>query len=227
MFSIILLLQVVAIRLRLSGNGGPFKRPLSSEEERAAIGRMRAGDEAARDMLIEHNLRLVAHVMKRYYVSAADQDDLLSIGTIGLIKGVNTYNPDKNIKLASYAGRCIENEIKMYFRKVQNRSEVSLHDPLGQEGDEMELLDILSLEAAPDAPDELMEIKELRALVRALVDTLSGREREIIMSRYGFRGSPMTQKEVAAKLGISRSYVSRLETKALAGLGELYRQCNQ
>ena len=185
-----------------------------------------AGDLEARNLLVEHNLRLVAHIIKKYYTQSADQEDLISIGTIGLIKAVNTFRPDRGIKLATYASRCIENEILMHFRaqrKVQG--EVSLSDALetGTEGDALYLSDVVGEE---DTMLEQLQDKENRALLRRLIaEKLTKREADILRRRYGLDGRlPQTQRQVAAHYGISRSYVSRLEKKALGKLEEALRE---
>lgn len=218
-----LLLQSFAVTLRLSGRSGSFPPPLSPEEEKNALRRMRDGDMAARDLLIEHNLRLVAHVIKKYYTTASDQDDLISIGTIGLIKGISTFNPEKHVKLPTYAGKCIQNEIFMYFRNQKRRQgEQLLNDALNtdKDGNPLEFMDIVSDD---ETPDELLEILETQKQLRHILTKLEGRERQIIELRYGFTGTqPLTQREVAKLLGISRSYVSRIEKKALSELKDHY-----
>ncbi len=194
--------------------------PLSPEEEAAYI--LRLPEEGARTVLIERNLRLVVYIAKRFENTGTGIEDLISIGTMGLIKAVNTFRPDKNIKLATYASRCIENEILMYIRKNSGqRCEVSLDEPLNVdfEGNEFLLSDILGNEE--DSVSYELEKREERALVRHAVATLPPRERELIELRYGMRtGEEMTQKEVADLLGISQSYISRLEKRILAGLRE-------
>ena len=176
----------------------------------------------ARDILIEHNLRLVAYIAKRFEKTGTGIEDLISIGTMGLIKAVNTFRSDKNIKLATYASRCIENEILMHIRKNSGqRCEISLDEPLSVDfdGNEFLLSDILGSEE--DSVSYEMEKREERALVRRAVETLPPRERELIELRYGMRtGEEMTQKEVADLLGISQSYISRLEKRILASLRE-------
>ncbi len=219
-----LLIQSITIALRMTGRTGSFPPPLSPEAEAEALQRYKAGDLAARDLLIEHNLRLVAHVIKKYYTTAADQDDLISIGTIGLIKGITTFNPDKHVKLPTYTGKCIQNEIFMYFRNQKRRAgEQSLNDTLNtdKDGNPLELMDIVSDEGTPD---ELMEMIETQTQLRRLVENLTDpRERQIIEMRYGFGGkAPLTQKVVATTLGISRSYVSRIEKRALEELKSTY-----
>lgn len=193
--------------------------PLGKEEEFEIIGRMR-GDPEARRMLIEHNLRLVVYVAKRFENTGIYIEDLVSIGTVGLIKAINTFNPEKNIKLATYASRCIENEILMYVRKHSNeRAEISIDEPLNTDWDGNELLlsDILSSD--DDRISFEIERREERQRVRYAVYQLDSREREIIELRYGLNGRrELTQKEVADKLGISQSYISRLEKKIIARL---------
>lgn len=192
--------------------------PLSPEEEAECIANI--GDEGCRSTLIEHNLRLVVYIAKRFENTNAGLEDLISIGTLGLIKAINTFRADKSIKLATYASRCIENEILMYIRKNANASrEVSLDEPLNVDWDGNELLlsDILGSEE--DGVSYELEIREERAMVRAAVASLDPRERELIELRYGMRsGYEMTQKEVADLLGISQSYISRLEKRILSNL---------
>ena len=218
----LLLLNGAFLTLRLGGRAGSFPRPLSPEEERVCVEQWLQGDTAARNRLIEHNLRLVAHIIKKYYTSEADQDDLISIGTIGLIKGVSTYRPDKGVRLATYASRCIENEILMHFRGARkNQTDVSLSESIDSdaEGNSLMLMDILSDE------EDMAERVASRELCRELKDCvercLDPREAEIIRLRYGLGGgSALTQRETAQRLGISRSYVSRLEKRALQKLKE-------
>ena len=224
--ALLLLCNSLFLSLRLSGSAGSFPKPLPPEKERECLERCAAGDLEARNLLVEHNLRLVAHIIKKYYTQSADQEDLISIGTIGLIKAVNTFRPDRGIKLATYASRCIENEILMHFRaqrKVQG--EVSLSDALetGTEGDALYLSDVVGEE---DTMLEELQDKENRALLRRLIaEKLSKREADILRRRYGLDGRlPQTQRQVAAHYGISRSYVSRLEKKALGKLEEALRE---
>ena len=204
---------------------GSFPRPLTAKQERDCLERMSRGDRAARNELVEHNLRLVAHIIKKYYTQADDQEDLISIGTIGLIKAVNTFRPDKGIRLATYASRCIENEILMHFRAQRKlQGEVSLSDTIetGPEGDALYLSDVVGED---DTMLEELQDKENRRLIRRLVaEVLTEREADIIRRRYGLDGRlPQTQKQVAALYGISRSYVSRIEKKALGKLEEALR----
>lgn len=194
--------------------------PLDAEEEAMWISRIQ--EEEARGVLVEHNLRLVVYIAKRFENTGTGIEDLISIGTLGLIKAINTFRADKSIKLATYASRCIENEILMYIRKRNGaRGEVSLEEPLNVDWDGNELLlsDVLGSEEDSVAYD--LELKEERATVRAAVASLGPRERELIELRYGLRGGEeLTQKEVADRLGISQSYISRLEKRILVELRE-------
>jgi RNA polymerase sporulation-specific sigma factor len=197
-----------------------FPQPLNEADESSCLQRLKQGDEEARNELIEHNLRLVAHIIKKFDATGEDIDDLISIGTIGLIKAINTFNLDKGTKLATYASRCIENEILMFLRAAKkNRGEVSLYDPIGtdKEGNEVTLLDVLGTNS--DAVSEIVEnfFEERRLLEK--VKNLSKRERKVLELRYGlFGGLRQTQREIARLLGISRSYVSRLEKRAIRRL---------
>lgn len=218
---LLLLINTLCFPLRM-GSTGSFPRPLKPEEEQAYLARMAQGDLEARNKLIEHNLRLVSHILKKYYVQASDQDDLISIGTIGLIKGISTFKPDKKVRLATYASRCVENEILMYFRSQRKyQGDVSLSDSLegDGEGNALSLMDVIRVE---DDMLEDLDARESCAKVRQCVDRcLDDRERRVITLRYGLDGAPArTQREVAAACGISRSYVSRLEKKALEKLRE-------
>ncbi len=218
---LMLLLNTVCFPLRL-GNTGSFPRPLKAEEEREYLARFAQGDMEARNKLIEHNLRLVSHILKKYYVQASDQDDLLSIGTIGLIKGISTFKPDKNVRLATYASRCVENEILMYFRSQRKyQGDVSLSDSIesDREGNALSLMDVISVD---DDMLENLDTRDSCAKVRKCVQScLTPREAKVVTLRYGLDGEgPRTQREIAAACGISRSYVSRLEKKALGKLRE-------
>ena len=213
MFSpvIYLMLHSLFFTLRLSGGGGSFPRPLKPEEEKRYLERCAAGDLEARNVLVEHNLRLVAHIVKKYYAQTGDQDDLISIGTIGLIKAVGTYQPARSIKLATYASRCIENEILMYLRKTSSQK-TELWD-----GNELLLSDILGTES--DLVMRPIEADVDRQLLRRAMDSLEPRERRIITMRFGLDGrEERTQKEVADVMGISQSYISRLEKRIIARL---------
>lgn len=218
-----LLMQGSLFTLRMNpASPGSFPRPLKADEEQALIERATRGDLSARNKLVEHNLRLVAHIVKKYYTQTGETDDLISIGTIGLIKAVNTYKPDKKIKLATYAARCIENEILMHFRKTRRLAgEVSLSETLDGDG-EGSSLSVLDLMGVEEDMLEAIDTQDSRRKVRICVDqVLEPRERQIIIARYGLDGgAPRTQREVARALGISRSYVSRLEKKALKKLEE-------
>jgi len=202
--------------------------PLGQEEEQYHIGRLIAGNRASRDLLIEHNLRLVVYIARKFEITTVfcSIEDLISIGTIGLIKAVNTYCPGKNIKLATYASRCIENEILMYLRKTGNlRNEISIEEPLNVDWDGNELLLSDVLDAGGEEIGSDLERADEVALLKAEVDRLSPRARKIIELRYGFSGHrPYTQKEVADLLGISQSYISRLEKKILGNLKEKLRE---
>ena len=201
-------------------NSGSFPRPLSASEERHYLELYKKGDMQARAILIEHNLRLVAHIIKRYYSSYGEQEDLISIGTIGLIKGINTFDPSKGTRLATYAARCIENEILMYFRnQKKNSQDVYMSDPIDidSEGNPLTLMDIISVNDTI-ADDIDLKIKSEK-LHKCVSEISNKRERSIIELRYGLDGSkPLTQREVAQMLHISRSYVSRIEKKALQSL---------
>ena len=215
----LLLLNGSFFTLRL-GRTGSFPKPLSSAEERQCIERCIQGDIEARNKLIEHNLRLVAHIIKKYYTSESDQDDLISIGTIGLIKGVSSYRPDKGVRLATYASRCIENEILMYFRgNRKTAGDVSLSDSIDSDGDGSSLM-LMDVLADEEDMAERIAAKELCAHLPDYIHTvLDTRESEIITLRYGIGGGvPLTQRETAERCGISRSYVSRIEKRALEKL---------
>lgn len=206
--------------LRVTKNEGSFPRPLSPEDEQKYLNLAAEGDVEARDILIEHNLRLVAHIIKKYYTQNGDQDDLISIGTIGLIKGISTYKADKGVRLATYASRCIENEILMHFRSLKkSANDLSLSDSIDQDGDgsSLSLMDVISVE--DNIFDELTS-SETNLHLRQYIDSLlTDREKKIISLRYGLSGAkPLTQREVSDILGISRSYVSRIEKKALEKL---------
>jgi RNA polymerase sporulation-specific sigma factor len=200
--------------------GGSFPRPLSREEEEKCLRRWAEGDLEARNRLVEHNLRLVAHIVKKYYAQGGDADDLLSIGTIGLIKGVSSYRADKGVRLATYASRCIENEILMHFRaQRKSAGDVSLSEALDSE-DEDGNLSFLDVVAQEDDLAERVGLQELCGKLRRAVDTVLGeREARIVRLRYGLDGGEaLTQTETAQRCGISRSYVSRIEKKALEKL---------
>jgi len=210
--------RFVFLLLRSGSAGGSFPPPLSAAEEREAFRRCRAGDKAARDKLIMHNLRLVAHIVKKYYISYKEQDDLISIGTIGLIKAIDSFKVETGTRFATYAGKCLQNEILMYFRSQKKLAlETSINESVDvdKDGNPLTYIDIISTDE--DIVEEID--KDIRlALVRRGVDTvLTEKERDIIILRYGLSegGKTYAQRQVAEKLGISRSYVSRLEKGAL------------
>ena len=218
--ALLLLSNSLFFSLYLAGNPGSFPNPLTQQQEKEYLERWAQGDLEARNLLVEHNLRLVAHIIKKYYTQADNQEDLISIGTIGLIKAVNTFRADKNIRLATYASRCIENEILMHFRAQRKlQGEVSLSDTIETDGggDALYLLDVVGTD---DTMLSDLQDKENRLLIRKLVQQcLTEREADIIRRRYGLDGhTPQTQRQVAARYGISRSYVSRIEKKALEKL---------
>lgn len=224
---LLILLGSGVMMLRL-GSGGSFPKPLKpGEEERYVQLWVEQGDVQARNVLIERNLRLVAHVMKKYYTASEDMDDLISIGTIGLIKGINTYRSDKGVKLATYVSRCIENEVLMHFRAMKKTAgDVSLSDSLEYDGEggSLSLMETLCQE---DEALERVGDEQLLAGLRQRVEALSdAREREVLCLRYGMGGEkPLTQRETAKRLGISRSYVSRIEKKALERLKAELADC--
>ena len=200
-----------------------FPEPLEKEQEAEFIQRFKNGDEEAKKILIERNLRLVAHVCKKYNNSKIDQDDLISIGTIGLIKGINSFNPNKNIKLATYTARCIENEILMFMRtSKKQKSEVYLNEPIGKDKDDNVVTLQEVLENDERNIEEVVDLKfKVKELYSKMDSVLEEREQDIIVMRFGLDGNkPKTQKEIAKLLNISRSYVSRIETKAIKKLSE-------
>lgn len=205
--------------------GQAFKRPLSKEEEAACLARLAAGDETAKDELIERNMRLVAHIVKKFHPKHEFLDDYISIGTIGLMKAIQTYTPDRKTKLATYAARCIENEILMYLRtqkKVQK--DVSLFEPIGGESDgqSLEIADLLQTD--DDPPIVSVEQNEQKERLYKHLGKLDSRELEIIQRRFGLLDDqPMTQKAIAEQLNISRSYVSRIEKRAIVKLYQLFK----
>lgn len=201
-----------------------FPKPLSKKEEKEALELMAQGDENARKKLIEHNLRLVAHIIKKYYANYGEQDDLISIGTIGLIKGVNSFKAEKGTKLATYCARCIENEILMYFRNSKKLSqEMSFSEPIDTdgEGNPLTLMDIIAVD------DTIVEDLDTKNKLMKLFDVIkkidNERDRTIIIKRYGLNGErALTQREIAKELNISRSYVSRIEKKVLEDMRHLF-----
>ena len=221
---ILMILKDVLFFVAYVSHNQSFPQPLPPAEEAALILRWEQGDVTAKTKLIEHNLRLVAHIAKKYVNTGHDMDDLISIGTVGLIKAVNTYDSKREKPLAAYSAKCIENEILMLLRaNKKRRSDVSLQDPIGidSEGNELTLSDILGNE------DTSLDRVELRLqgthLFREMADNLTARERMVLEMRYGLRGGPcLTQREVAQRLGISRSYVSRLEKHAIESLERVF-----
>lgn len=200
-----------------------FPEPLSSEEEKIILEKFNCGDDDARNILIERNLRLVAHISKKYSNTNIDQDDLISIGTIGLIKGVNSYDVNKNIRLATYVARCIENEILMYLRGAKKiKSEVYLNEPIGKDKDDNEITLLEILENDEKSIEDSIDLKlKTKKLYSKINGKLKEREKDILIMRYGLDGQkPRTQNEIAKILGISRSYVSRIETKAIKKLNK-------
>ena len=216
--SVWLLLSGLFYSLQL--HSGSFPKPLTLEEERHYLDRAAQGDLEARNILVERNLRLVAHVMKKYYAQTADQEDLISIGTIGLIKGISTFDASKGARLATYAARCVENEILMYFRSQRKSAQdVSLSDYIetGAEGAPLELMDVLSEDC--DLLEEVSGRETVARLRQAVERCLSEQERQVVVLRYGLGGgTPLRQRQVAERLGISRSYISRIEKRALGKL---------
>ena len=202
--------------------------PLPPEQERAALDALTRGQPQARDLLITHNLRLVVYIAKKFETPSAGIEDMISIGTIGLMKAVRTFDPNKNIKLATYASRCIENEILMHLRKVSNmKTEMSFDEPLSVDwdGNEFTLSDVLGTE--PDAVSELLEDDDEKRLLRGIVRRLPEKERQLMVQRFGLFGARVhTQKQLADEMGISQSYISRLEKRILSKIRkEMLREC--
>lgn len=206
---------------------GSFPKPLTAEEERNLLNKMKnQGDNSARAELIEHNLRLVAHIIKKYYSTYSEQEDLISIGTIGLIKAIDSFNADKGTRLATYAARCIENEILMHFRtKKKDSGVVSFNDPIetDSEGNPLTLIDLVYTEDT--ISDDIDLNKKTRKLYEFIESLESEREKEIIVLRYGlYNQKELTQREIAKRLGISRSYVSRIEKKVISRLRDMFEE---
>ena len=200
-----------------------FPEPLSTEEERKCLEKLKNGDDEARNILIERNLRLVAHVSKKYSNSNVDQDDLISIGTIGLIKGINSFNVEKGSRLSTYVSRCIDNEILMHLRATKKLgAEVALNEPIGKDKDDNVVTLQEVLEADERSVEEIIDLKmKVKRLYEKIKEVLKERERTIIELRFGLNGTkPKTQNEIASLMGISRSYVSRIETKAIGKLAK-------
>lgn len=206
-----------------------FPNALSKKEEEECLNKMIMGDKEARSKLIEHNLRLVAHIVKKYESTSYDPDDLISIGTIGLVKGVDSYKPSKKVRLTTYAARCIENEILMYLRSNKKHlNNVSLNDALGidKEGNEINLIDVIKIDNI-DINEELNTKDNLKLLYK-YINNLNNREKEIIIKRYGlFNHKELTQREIAKEMKISRSYVSRIEKRALTKILKEFKKSNK
>ena len=203
-----------------------FPKPLTAEEEKYYLVRSKGGDEKARQVLIEYNLRLVAHIVKKYQSPEDDMEELISIGTIGLIKAVDTFDHEKASKLATYAARCVENEILMYMRvKKKLQRESSYYEPIGtdKEGNEIQLLDIIESEE-PTALEQIGLKDDTKRIYDLLEEVLTDREKQVLILRYGlYHGKEYTQREIAQRLGISRSYISRIEKNAINRLKEYFR----
>ncbi len=216
--------HLVYLMLHVTG-AGSFPRALTAAQEKKALAEMAAGSPAARRQLIEHNLRLVAHIVKKYYVSANDQEDLISIGTIGLIKAIDTFDPAKGIRLSSYASKCIENEILMFFRTgKKSAQDVSINEPIDtdKDGNALTLMDTMAVD---DTVIDDIDVRIKSQKLYSFLPALEPRERSVICMRYGLGGrKPLAQREVAARLGISRSYISRIEKRALEKLRAQFEQ---
>ena len=220
--ALILLMNSLLLMLRITP-GESFARPLSHEDEQKYLALWAEGDIEARNKLVEHNMRLVSHIMKRYSTQTDDVDDLISIGTIGLIKGINTYRPDRGVRLATYASRCIENEVLMHFRSQRkSMGDLSLSEALDvdSDGDGLSILDVLASDE--DMAEQIGNNELCRSLGKCIDECLTEREAKIIRLRYGLNGGQsMPQRDVAKCCGISRSYVSRIEKKALEKLRQV------
>jgi RNA polymerase sporulation-specific sigma factor len=223
-----LLVSSAFLMLRLGKNSGSFPKPLSARDEKKYLDLWAQGDVDARNVLIEHNLRLVAHIVKKYYTQCAELDDLISIGTIGLIKGVSSYKPEKGVRLATYASRCIENEVLMYFRSARkSAADISLSESIEADGSASSLclMDVVCFEE--DMLEQISKNELSKTISKVVNESLDPRESEIIRLRYGLDGgAPKTQHDVAELCGISRSYVSRIEKKALEKLRKALDGCS-
>ena len=223
-------LMVIPLLYGFSSDGS-FPKPLSAKEEKKYLEQYQNGTEAeqkeAKDMLVMHNLRLVAHIAKKYYVLSPDHEDFLSIGIVGLLKAISTYDMEKSIRLATYASRCIENEILMSLRAAKKyQNDVSIFEPIGsdKEGNEITMLDVISEETV-DFADQIYRKKQMHQMCDAIHAVLTPREKTVLILRYGLQGDQAkTQQEVADLLGISRSYISRIEKKALKKVREYMEQ---
>ena len=220
-------LKVAVFAVGYISGSNLFPEPLTAQEEKIYLEQLKSGDEEARNILIERNLRLVAHVVKKYANTKVEQDDLISIGTIGLIKGINSFNVEKGSKLSTYVSRCIDNEILMYLRSTKKlNAEVYLNEPIGKDKDD----NVVTLQEVLENNDrnieEEVDLKmKIKKLYRKMGEVLKDRERTIIELRFGLDGrKPKTQHEIADMMGISRSYVSRIETKAIGKLGKEFQE---
>ena len=220
-------LQSAVFLLGYIATNNLFPEPLSAEEEKMYLEQMKEGNEEAKNILIERNLRLVAHICKKYSTAKADQDDLISIGTIGLIKGINSFEPTKGVRLATYVARCIDNEILMYLRSTKKlNAEVYLEDPIGKDKDDNTVTLQEVLENDERSIEEEVDLKfKIKRLYNKMKEVLKEREKFIIELRFGLKGTkPKTQHEIAEMMGISRSYVSRIETKAIGKLAKEFKE---
>ena len=220
-------LQSAVFLVGYISNNSLFPEPLSSSEEQYYLELLKNGDEEARNILIERNLRLVAHVCKKYSTTNTDLDDLISIGTIGLIKGINSFDNSKGVKLATYVSRCIDNEILMYLRSTKKlNAEVYLEDPIGKDKDDNTVTLQEVLENDERSIEEEVDLKfKIKKLYKKMKEVLKDREKFIIELRFGLNGKkPKTQHEIAEMMGISRSYVSRIETKAIGKLAKEFKE---
>ena len=220
-------LKVAVFAVGYISGSNLFPEPLTAQEEKIYLEQLKSGDEEARNILIERNLRLVAHVVKKYANTKVEQDDLISIGTIGLIKGINSFNVEKGSKLSTYVSRCIDNEILMYLRSTKKlNAEVYLNEPIGKDKDD----NVVTLQEVLENNDrnieEEVDLKmKIKKLYKKMGEVLKDRERTIIELRFGLDGrKPKTQHEIADMMGISRSYVSRIETKAIGKLGKEFQE---
>ena len=204
-----------------------FPNPLTPAKERECLERLKEGDQEARRLLIEHNMRLVAHVVKKYQYTDYDTEDLLSVGTIGLIKAVNTFKPDRGSRLATYAAKCVENEILMLLRSHKKYSrEVSLYEPIGvdKDGESIHLVDVIQMEN-DDVLEQMILDQDVRELYQAYKTCLNDNEKQVVRMRYGlFGGKEYTQREIAQAMGLSRSYISRIEKRGLEKIGKEMRK---
>ena len=220
-------LKVAVFAVGYISGSNLFPEPLTAQEEKIYLEQLKSGDEEARNILIERNLRLVAHVVKKYANTKVEQDDLISIGTIGLIKGINSFNVEKGSKLSTYVSRCIDNEILMYLRSTKKlNAEVYLNEPIGKDKDD----NVVTLQEVLENNDRNIEEEgdlkmKIKKLYKKMGEVLKDRERTIIELRFGLDGhKPKTQHEIADMMGISRSYVSRIETKAIGKLGKEFQE---